>query len=71
MIRTGIDNHGRRHLSVMPWPGYSRMTNEDATAIVAFLRSLKVVRYKVPDNVIPGEKATAPFVHFGVYRSKR
>jgi hypothetical protein len=71
VIRRGTDNHGKQHLAIMPWPGYSKLTLEDASALVAFLRSLKVIEHQVPDNVRPGEKATAPFVHFGVYSSKR
>ncbi len=71
LIRSGVDKHGRRQLSVMPWPGYAKITDEDAKAIVAYLRSLKPVQYRVPANVDPGQKAVAPFVHFGVYKSKR
>lgn len=70
-LRTGVDAEGRRHLPVMPWPAYARIKDEDARAIVAFLRSLEPVKHKVPDNVSPGEKARAPFVHFGVYQSRR
>ncbi|MBV1905246.1 MAG: hypothetical protein KUG75_04155 [Pseudomonadales bacterium] len=70
-IRTGINNHGRRQISVMPWPGYTQIVDEDAFAIVAFLRSLKTVRHSVPKNVMPGENHSAAFVHFGIYRSKK
>jgi hypothetical protein len=56
---------------VMPWPAYRKLTTEDALAITAFLRSLPAVRHQVPANVEPGNKARAPYVHFGVYRSKR
>jgi mono/diheme cytochrome c family protein len=71
LMRTGVDNHGQQHLSVMPWPAYRKLTTEDALAITAFLRSLPAVRHQVPANVEPGNKARAPYVHFGVYRSKR
>lgn len=70
-IRTGVDASGRRHLPVMPWPGYSKLTDADAAAIVAYLRALAPVRHVVPDNVQPGQKARAPYVHFGVYRSRK
>lgn len=69
-IRGGVDNQGRRHLPVMPWPGYSKLTDADTAAITAYLRALPPVRHKVPADVQPGEKATAPYVHFGVYRSR-
>jgi mono/diheme cytochrome c family protein len=68
-IRVGVGRHSGRKIAVMPWQGYTKMTEEDVTAIVSYLRSIKPVRYKVPDEVKPGEKATHPFVYFGVYRS--
>jgi mono/diheme cytochrome c family protein len=70
VIRTGVDNHGRRRLSVMPFPAYARITDEDATVMVAYLRSLAPIRHVVPANVQPGQKAASRFVHFGVYQSR-
>jgi len=70
MITSGIDRHGRRKLPVMPWPAYTRLSEEDASAIVSYLRSLRPVNHKVPANVKPGEKAPQPFVYFGVYRKR-
>jgi len=69
-IRTGIGRHAGRRIAVMPWQGYAKMTEEDATAIVSYLRSIKPVHHRVPDAVEPGDKAKDPFVYFGVYRSK-
>lgn len=69
-IRLGIDRHGKRLISVMPWPGYATLQDEDVDDIVAYLVSLKAVQHDVPKNVKPGAKATAPYVHFGVYQSK-
>jgi mono/diheme cytochrome c family protein len=71
VIRTGVNNHGKRNLSVMPWPGYAKMTDEDTIAIVAYLRSIPAVKHEVPKNIRPGKKARVPYVHFGVYRSKQ
>ena len=70
-IRYGINRHGREQLSVMPWPAYTRLTDEDAESIVAYLRGLKPIRNQVPDNVPPGVRAKSPYVHFGVYRSRK
>ena len=53
----------------MPWQGYAKIDDEDVEAIVAYLRSIKPVRHKVPDDVMPGKTAEYPFVYFGVYRS--
>ena len=69
VIRSGVDRTGRQHLPVMPWPAFAKLSDEDALAIVAYLRSLPPVEHLVPQNVRPGTKATAPYVYFGVYRS--
>lgn len=69
LLRTGEDRAGRRHLPVMPWPVYNRLSASDANAIAAYLLSLTPVRHKVPDNVVPGRPSRAPYVHFGIYRS--
>ena len=70
MLRNGVTPDGRHTLSVMPWTAYSRLSDEDARAIVAYLRGLPPVHHKVPENVAPGQKATEPYVHFGVYQSR-
>ena len=69
-IRAGADRHAGRRITVMPWQGYARMSAEDVNAMVAYLRSIKPVRNKIPDTVPPGSKAKYPYVHFGVYQSR-
>ncbi len=69
-VRIGLGRHADRRIAVMPWQGYTKMTDEDVTAIVSYLRSIDPVEYQVPDEVAPGQKATSPFVYFGVYRSR-
>jgi hypothetical protein len=66
-IRFGMDKHGRQRLPIMPWPRYQTMSDEDATAIASYLKSLPAVEKKVPDNVPPNVPTTAPYVRFGVY----
>ncbi len=70
MIRLGTSSHGGRSLPVMPWPAFTGITDEDAFAIAAYLKSLPPVRHSVPTSVRPGQSAPAPFVHFGVYQSR-
>ena len=70
MIRLGTSSHGGTSLPVMPWPAFAGVTDEDAFAIAAYLKSLPPVRHQVPANVSPGQRASAPFVHFGVYQSR-
>ena len=69
-IRVGVGRHSGRKIVIMPWQGYTKMTEEDITSIVSYLRSIKPIHNKVPDEVQPGEKAKHPFVYFGVYRSR-
>jgi mono/diheme cytochrome c family protein len=70
-IRMGLNPDGGHTLPVMPWPAYSKLTDDDVDSIVAYLRSLPPIRHRVPNNVQPGQRATAPYVHFGVYQSLR
>lgn len=60
-LRTGVRPDGRQLAPVMPYMGYSRMTEADAAAIVAYLRSLKPVSAKVPGPFGPDEKPTLPY----------
>jgi len=46
----------------MPWPSRAVLTDADARAIVAYLRSLRPVRHPAPRPVKPGEKAVAPYL---------
>lgn len=45
-IRQGVEDDGEKLMP--PMPVYSRITNRDIRAIVAYLRSLKPVRNRVP-----------------------
>lgn len=69
-IRVGLGRHAGRRIAVMPWQGYAKMTDEDVTAIVSYLRSIEPVGHKVPAEIIPGQKTSRRYVHFGVYRSR-
>ena len=69
-IREGLGRHGNRRIMAMPWQGYAKISDEDAYAIVSYLRNIEPVRHRVPENVPPGKKAKEQFVHFGVYRSR-
>ena len=69
-VRAGLGKHVSRQIAVMPWRGYSKLSDEDVNAIVAYLRSIKPVSHKVPDEVKPGTLAREPYVYFGTYRSR-
>jgi mono/diheme cytochrome c family protein len=70
VLLSGTDNHGSMVLPVMPWMNYRNLLPEDADAIAMYLQSLPPVKHRVPKDVKPGQKATEPFVHFGVYRAQ-
>ncbi len=69
-IRFGVGRHGSRRIATMPWQGYARMSDEDVQAVVSYLRSIRPIKHEVPKSVEPGNRASHPFIYFGVYRSK-
>ena len=56
-FRSGVRPDGSTLLPPMPWQAYSAMNDEDASAVAAFLKSLKPVHHKAPDRVPPGQAA--------------
>lgn len=61
-IRTGARPDGRVLVPVMPYHSYSKLTDTDADALVAYLKSLKPIRNQAPAITGPGQKAPAPFL---------
>ncbi|MCX7888288.1 MAG: c-type cytochrome [Rhodobacteraceae bacterium] len=60
-IRTGERPDGRILAPAMPWPSFAGLTDEDATALAAFLLSLPPVENTVPAPATAGGEAPAPF----------
>jgi mono/diheme cytochrome c family protein len=63
-IRTGIRPDHTALLPPMPWPSFARMSDEDAHALAAFLKSLPAVSHKPPDRIPPGTKTTVARLTF-------
>jgi mono/diheme cytochrome c family protein len=61
-LRQGRRPDGSPVLPPMPWPGYAHMSDADAQALAAFIKSLPPVSHGVPDRVPPGQPATGPKV---------
>ncbi len=62
-IRTGRHmGRGRKILPPMPIPTYQNFTDEDLVAIFTYLKSVPVVKNRVPDPLPP---ASAPAKHAG------
>ncbi|MES1245511.1 MAG: cytochrome C [Acidobacteriota bacterium] len=49
-MREGVDRDGKALFPLMPYEEYSRMSDEDAKAIVAYLRSMPAVSYEAPQT---------------------
>ena len=58
-IRKGQRPDGRELAPIMPWRGFAVLTDEDAFAIAAYLKSLPPVKNKVPGPFGPGETPTS------------
>ncbi len=61
-FRTGVTPTGRPLIPMMPYGDFVALTDQDARAVVAYLRSLPPVRRLVPGPTQPGEKAPAPYM---------
>jgi mono/diheme cytochrome c family protein len=60
-ITTGVRPDGRQLAPMMPYMSYAHISADDATALVAYLRSLKPVAHKVPGPFGPNDKPNAPY----------
>jgi mono/diheme cytochrome c family protein len=61
-VRTGERPDGRVLAPVMPYHSYGRLTDADAQALAAYLKSLKPIRHQAPAMVGASEKPTAPYL---------
>jgi mono/diheme cytochrome c family protein len=57
-LKTGVLPDGRQLVPIMPWMAYANLTNGDAYAIAAYLKSLKPVKNQVPGPFGSSEKPT-------------
>ena len=61
-VRTGRHmGTSRPILPPMPWPAYSKMTDEDLKAIWAYLQSIPPIENQAPESVV--NEAMAPGAH--------
>lgn len=49
-IREGVDRNGNALFPIMPYGHYKNMSDDDAKAIIAYLRTLKPIRYERPEK---------------------
>lgn len=60
-VRTGVRPDGRILAPVMPWHAYAALTDADAAALAAYLKSLPAVRNAAPPLTGPSETPPAPY----------
>ena len=51
-MREGVDREGNALFPIMPYGHYKNMSDEDAKSIVAYLRTLKPLRYEEPEKTL-------------------
>jgi mono/diheme cytochrome c family protein len=61
-VRTGARPDGRMLAPVMPWLSYAALTDEDARALAAYIKSLPPVAFKAPGPFGESEAPTAPYL---------
>jgi mono/diheme cytochrome c family protein len=61
-VRRGLSRDGRPLVPIMPWPSYGVLSDADATALTAYLKSLPPIRFSVPADTKPGERPRAPYL---------
>ena len=61
-IRTGQRPDHSPILPPMPWPVYGNLTDDDAFAVAAYLKTIPPVSHRPPDRLLPGAKAPAALV---------
>jgi mono/diheme cytochrome c family protein len=63
-FRTGHRPDRSPILPPMPWPVYGHMSDEDAYALAAFIKSFPPIRHKSPDRIPPGVSPTGARLTF-------
>lgn len=61
-LRSGVKKDGSPIKPPMPWPNYTRLSAEDMSAIIAYLRSIPPVKHKNLGPVPPGQSVTGALV---------
>lgn len=63
-FRQGHRPDGSPLLPPMPWPAYAMMSDEDAYALAAYIKTIPPVHHRNPDRQPPGAKHTGPRLTF-------
>ena len=63
-LRSGVKKDGTPIAPPMPWPSTSKLTTDDMSSLIAYLKSLPPIHHKVPDRVAPNGLAQGPTLEF-------
>ena len=66
-LQTGMDHYGKQATTVMPWPNYAVLADQDLDDIAAFLKQLAPVKQAIPETIAAGAPVEHAFVRIGVY----
>jgi len=61
-VRGGTRPDGRELAPIMPWRSYAALSDEDAQAVTAFLKSLPAVKFRSPGPFSEGETPSDPYL---------
>jgi mono/diheme cytochrome c family protein len=61
-LRSGVRPDGSALLPPMKWQHLSALSDEDAAALAAYLKSIPAVHHKVPDTVPPGQQTAGSII---------
>jgi mono/diheme cytochrome c family protein len=61
-IRTGQRPDHSPLMPPMPWPDFAHLTDDDARAVAAYLKTIPAVSHRVPDRLPPGAPAPTALV---------
>ncbi len=61
-VRAGTRPDGRILVPIMPYHSYAKLTDADARALAAYLKSIKMVHNKAPALAGASEKPSAPYL---------
>jgi mono/diheme cytochrome c family protein len=61
-VRTGVRPDGRQLVPIMPWMSYAALSDADAQALAAYLKSLKPIKNAAPPMTAHAARAPAPYL---------
>jgi mono/diheme cytochrome c family protein len=61
-VRSGVRPDGRELVPVMPWPSYAALSDEDAKALAAIIKSLSPIVHQTPGRFGAEEAPAAPYL---------